>query len=130
MFWLKQCTLMQITDKVWSIVRINWKSSVSVMLVIRWVHFWVIGKEAFKAKHWTTDVSQLRNLSLSFCLCNYPIYLKWCMFLNTEIVFFIYIYPSILPLQASKTKEIVELMMLTSQSSYNKSHQKPPELLL
>ena len=43
---------------------------------------------------------------------------------------FLYIYPSILPLQASKTKEIVKLVLLTALPSHDEGCQKLPELAL
>ena len=45
------------------------------------------------------------------------------MFLNAGIVFIAYIHLFFHVLQASKLKEIVKLIMLTSLSSDNKSHQ-------
>ena len=52
------------------------------------------------------------NLFLSFSLWNHPICFKRC-FSMLELSF-LYIYPSIFPLQASKMKEIVKSIMLMS----------------
>ena len=59
----------------------------------------IVEREASKAKCHTIDASELNNyLSLWNCF----ICFKWCF--SMLKLSFLYVYPSILPLQASKTK--------------------------